>query len=445
MKNLYLSLVFLFFGLGAMAQNINFSDANFKAVLLFSNTTNTVAKNSVGTNIKIDTNNDGEIQVSEALNVYQLNVTTNSMADITSMDGIHYFTNLTYLNCNNNAIPSLDVTSLVNLKYLQANNTGLTSLNVAGLANLEKLYCYTNAISSINLSGLTNLQWLWCDNNNITSLDFNGLSSLRYVLCGNNALTSISNTANLALEEFDCQNNHLASLDLTGLSALTYLSCGGNNISSLNLQPAIATLSNLNCSSNPLTSLNVNGFSALNNLDVSATNITSIDCSQSHVMQLFAQDCPNLQTINVRNGLMSYSDSDLLYFAFRIYNNPSLISICTDDGEQNQVGYFPYNTSGSVVVYNGANCDIAVEVNMGIDDLDKATLKLYPNPSSGIVNIAVSDNQIINKIVVNNVLGQTIMTLGNTTMIDISSLSKGNYFITVETDRGKETQRIIKL
>lgn len=444
MKNSYFSLAFLFFGLVSMAQTINFTDSNFKAVLLFSNTTNTVAKNSSGTNIKIDINNDGEIQLSEALNVFQLNVTTNSMPDITSMDGIQYFTNLTYLNCNNNAFTSLDLTALTHLEFLQSCNGALTSLNVSGLNSLERIYCYSNAITSLTLTGLTNLAWLWCDNNSITTLDFNGLSSLRYVQCRSNQLTSISNTANLGIIEFHCTDNHLTSLDLTGLTLLSYLDCSSNNISSINIQPALNSLQILYCSANPITNLNIAG-SSVGVLGVSNTLLTSIDCSQSGVTQLFATDCPNLQTINVRNGVMSYSDPDMLYFGFRIYNNPSLVSICTDDNEQNQLAYFPYNTSGSVIVYNGANCDIPAQVNMGINDLNKAAVKLYPNPSMGIVNIEVSDNQTINKVAVSNVLGQTIMVLGNTATLDISSLNKGTYFITVETDNGRQTQKIIKL
>ena len=37
------------------------------------------------------------------------------------------------------------------------------------------------------------------------------------------------------------------------------------------------------------------------------------------------------------------------------------------------------------------------------------------------------------------------MAFENTTAIDISSLTKGTYFITIETALGKETQKIIKL
>ncbi|MDN3677614.1 leucine-rich repeat domain-containing protein [Flavobacterium paronense] len=447
MKNNYFSFLFLFFSLGAIGQIVTIPDVNFKTLLLASNVSNAIAKNSSGTNIKIDINNDNEIQVTEALNVAQLNVSTNSIAtnNISSMDGIQYFTNLTYLDCSSNSITDLNLTALINLQFLQANNGTLSSLNVTGLNNLIKLYCYNNTMSALNLSGLTNLQWLWCENNSITSLDFNGLTALKYAFCSNNQLSSIINTANLGIIEFLSANNNLNSLDLTGLTLLRYLDFSANNISSVNLQSTLTSLETLYCSGNPLTTINVNGLMGLRLLSVSNTLVTNIDCSQSGTSQLIATDCPNLQTINVRNGVFSFSDPDLLFFAFRIHNNPLLVSICTDDGEQNQLALTNYNTSGNVLVYNGSNCDILVSVNMSVDDFNKAVVTIYPNPTSGIVNIEVSNNQVINKASITNVLGQTIMTFENASTIDISSLTKGTYFITVETLSGRKTQRIIKL
>lgn len=71
------TLLFLFFSLVNYSQTINFSDANLKTKLLSSSTASDVAKDSNGNNIKIDHfNSDGEIQLSEALNVYKLDVST---------------------------------------------------------------------------------------------------------------------------------------------------------------------------------------------------------------------------------------------------------------------------------------------------------------------------------------------------------------------------------
>ena len=49
----------------------------------------------------VDVNSDGEIQVSEAFNVYQLNV---SSSNIASLIGLSSFLNLQRLECSQNLI-----------------------------------------------------------------------------------------------------------------------------------------------------------------------------------------------------------------------------------------------------------------------------------------------------------------------------------------------------
>src|SRR5690554_1491033 len=81
------------------AQIVNIPDVNFKGKLLEASTSNSIAKDINGDNMVIDVNSDGEIQVSEALAVYQLNVPNSNIEDLT---GIEAFINLTRLSCHNN-------------------------------------------------------------------------------------------------------------------------------------------------------------------------------------------------------------------------------------------------------------------------------------------------------------------------------------------------------
>ena len=89
----------------SFAQIVNIPNANFKARLLASNATNYIAENTIGYSIKIDTNNDGQIQVSEALQVISLDVNT---AGISNLEGISSFTNLIHLNCSQNYLTTLN-------------------------------------------------------------------------------------------------------------------------------------------------------------------------------------------------------------------------------------------------------------------------------------------------------------------------------------------------
>ena len=146
MKKLYIVLIgFLVFS-GVKAQIINFPDSNFKAKLLAAGTSNDIASNqnpvydtssgtwSVNTYNQIDTNNDGEIEISEAISIKYLDVSSTQISDLT---GIEFFTNLQYLNCNDNS---------------------LQNLNFSGMNSLQGLACEFNQLSNIDLSGFTNLQ-----------------------------------------------------------------------------------------------------------------------------------------------------------------------------------------------------------------------------------------------------------------------------------------------
>ena len=87
-------------------------DTNFKNALL-------------NYNPVIDTNNDGEIQVSEAEAVFGLNVSDKS---ITSMVGVHSFINLTSLDCSLNQLTSLNISNGYNTNIINFNATDNTEL-----------------------------------------------------------------------------------------------------------------------------------------------------------------------------------------------------------------------------------------------------------------------------------------------------------------------------
>ena len=93
MKKLYFLL--LFFTSIIHAQIVNIPDVNFKARLL-DKTNSAVAIDLLGKDTKVDANNDGEIQISEAQNLLSLNL---SYANISSLEGISSFTNLIELIC----------------------------------------------------------------------------------------------------------------------------------------------------------------------------------------------------------------------------------------------------------------------------------------------------------------------------------------------------------
>ncbi|EMY3583729.1 leucine-rich repeat domain-containing protein [Flavobacterium psychrophilum] len=72
----------------------------------------------------------------------------------------------------------------------------------------------------------------------------------------------------------------------------------------------------------------------------------------------------------------------------------------------------------------------------------ESNLKIYPNPVSEILNIALQEGLQLEKVNFYNTLGQLIKTT-NRSEINISSFAKGNYFVEVMTNQGKATKTII--
>lgn len=83
------------------------------------------------------------------------------------------------------------------------------------------------------------------------------------------------------------------------------------------------------------------------------------------------------------------------------------------------------------VLINQQDCEIALGRLVLTTNTSEAIAKLdlYPNPSSGIINIE-SSSPISNVTVYNN-LGQLVLTSDNPSQIDVSALNKGLYFVKV--------------
>lgn len=181
MKKLYFLLFALGLFTGVEAQIINIPDVNFKTKLLTYNCAD-FTNDGIFTD-DVDTNNDGEIQVSEAIAVKRLEVDN---ASITNLSGIENFVNLLSLSFNNNAV---------------------SSVNLSNLTSLSDLFCSYNQLTNLDLSFISLLHYLDCSHNSITNIVLppcydEGLN-VSY-----NLLSSIEiNTLNYTIFQFNCSNN----------------------------------------------------------------------------------------------------------------------------------------------------------------------------------------------------------------------------------------------
>ena len=291
MKKFVLILIFFWVQV-SIAQIVNIPDANFLAELI-----------SDG----VDTNDDGQIQVSEAEAVTNLVIIS---SDISSLEGINSFTNLLTLNCGFNDLNSLDLSGLSNLTQLFCRGNPLTFLNVSHLTQLTELDSSKTDITSLNIPGLSNLISLVLKNNHFqTELDVTGLSNLEVldISLGGFSVIGFEDLTNLVTLNMGMVNSLGSTLDISHMSKLKFL----------------------NCSVSIVTSIIFPTESSLESLEVTHNNIPHLDLSNQKKLKTLHYLGFDLETLNVKNG----SVEELL----NIPMNDNLRYICVDPEQFDEV------------------------------------------------------------------------------------------------------------
>lgn len=347
------------------AQIINIPDPYFKEKLVTANQWNHVANDLNGSPTVIDTNNDGEIQLSEALNISSL---TFNQTQITNLTGIQSFANLIHLTVQGNShLNELNVSNMTNLKLLIINSSGMHTINTQGCTQLEnfqlihnsgfvynldflqnpslkKLTLITNAhLANVNISHLTALEELEIGdtgilNPNFTSLDLSNNVNLKKIIIDKPNLTSLTLNPLNQLEYFSIKRTKLASLNLSNRAQLEYLYVDNNSLlNTLNIQNT-TNLNNLLVLNNPLvtnvdlqnkpnlqsisfggngvTSINFTGTPGIINMAIGGNKLTSLDTSpitelqilsisENLVSSLDVSQNPNLEYLNIQGDILT--------------------------------------------------------------------------------------------------------------------------------------------
>ncbi len=269
--------------------DINFPDANFRAIV----TGNT-----------IDTTDDDVLSDSEIQAVASLDVSSSSISDLT---GIEHFTALTYLNCQNNKLTSLDISK----------NTALTRLD-----------CYSNQLTSLDVSKNTALKELDCDNNKLPSLDVSKNTALISLLCYSNRLASLDVTNNTVLTSLNCHTNQLTRLDVSKNTALIALLCHSNQLPILDVSKNTALIT-LFCDTNQLPSLDVSKNTALTTLLCHSNQLTRLDVKNGNNANMTTFDarfntnltCIQADATTVPSGVSWAKDAGASYSTRCLYIN----------------------------------------------------------------------------------------------------------------------------
>ncbi len=466
---------------------VNIVDANLKVALIDQG---------------VDTDADGVISQSEAEAVTTLDV---SGLEISDMTGIEAFIYLETLDCGNNQITSLDVSSNLVLATLWCNSNQLTSLDVSNNTLLDDLWCSNNQITTLDISKNTALTQLWCSMNELSNLDVSKNSALTILQCRNNQITSLDVSNNTLITDLVCLGNQLSALDISNNPALELLWCGDNQLTVLDVSnnPALydlwcsnnqlssldvsynpsleelwcdenllsnldvsnnPALTVLSCSMNPLNTLDISSNTALTLLFCFDNQLSTLDVTNNVALESLMCDINQLTSLDVTNNLslvdlwcgnnliscLDISKNTALgsesseFSEIELSNMPTLTEVC--------VWTMPFPPSGVIVdTSSSPNVIFTTECSNScgtdIEELSQSWLKIYPNPVIDILTLE-TDHMGQLSVEISSLNGQKAYSAfmeGNSHQIDLSSYRKGIYFITVKSKDFITTKKIVKL
>lgn len=320
-KSLFFGFLISFYSV--VAQNVNIPDPGFKNLLVNVNVVDTDG-DSVP-DMSVDTNNDGEISVTEASLITNLDFVNTDGIVMNNIIGIGSFSNLESI-INLFAIKNADFSGLVNLKRIQATYSDFSSytntLIITGCTSLEDLDIVSDVLTSLDLTGLSSLLSLKLDANGLTSLDISNQLSLVsfYGFLRNITAIDFSNNTNLTNVRINNLRFNIRSVDFQNLTQLRELHIGNTFLNTLDLN-SNSNLEVLSLTFNRyLPSINVSSNALLNELVLTSSPISTVDLTSNSLME-------NLRLTlmpNINNNSISLNTASVLKVIV-IYDVPNLV------------------------------------------------------------------------------------------------------------------------
>lgn len=310
-----LSLLFLLLAIVTNAQIVNIPDANFKAKLLSSSPSNTIAKNLSGNYFAIDANGDGEIQQTEADAVAELEVVESDSAICanTNFQGISSFSQVKKIKINY-SYPIHTSQSISNLQELQEIDftilswyySNLITLNISNCNNLKKYKGHAFPLFT-NTPLLEDIELYIAADNSVTTLFKNTLLSVE----------TLANLKNLFIKSYGIEYNPIYTLNLSYHTKLESF------VFQAGVYPYYAGLALEKVDLSHCTKLNnvyIEGYvnngdlptiykSSVNELDISycsnntinGTGPNNLNLSSSFLKKVVINNAPNLEKIKLIN------------------------------------------------------------------------------------------------------------------------------------------------
>lgn len=288
-------------------QNVLFIDPFLKTAILRITENSGHAKNLQDQNFAPDANDDGEIQIEEAMEVSEFSFTNtvNTASGVSTINDTANFLNLKSLGFGNGSFPNVVVPNLPLLESFSMFSCGVQNIVFPELQNLKYLSLSNNQLTTIDLINLPQIIDLRLANNLINNIIIPESETIRRIFLNNNLLTTLSVNNTPDLDHLNCEGNLLTSLSVTGINSFQ----------------SESILGELNCSNNQLVSLNIENVDHIAQLKCNNNFLEELDLSKIRVQGLYCQN-NNLNNLNIRNGFFEFNPN--------FSNNPNLEYICAD-------------------------------------------------------------------------------------------------------------------
>lgn len=92
--------------------------------------------------------------------------------------------------------------------------------------------------------------------------------------------------------------------------------------------------------------------------------------------------------------------------------------------------------------------EVTLDGEMGTSKAVASQLSVFPNPASNVINVANTGNVLVNAIQITDLNGRTVKSVKFNgvaeAQVNVSDLANGMYMMTVTSDKGSMTQKIVK-
>ncbi|WP_437824384.1 hypothetical protein [Tenacibaculum mesophilum] len=238
-NSFYILGVLLYLCTNSYGQNINLSNSFLKQFLLTKSSDLTIGSHKPEI---IDLNNDGEISITEASYITEINIYAyNQTHNIYNLTDLPNFPNLEVLiiskgtNGPVGTLTSLDLSQNLKLKKLSLGDLSLQNLNITQNSLLSDLILTSNNLSSINITNNRKLERLIIRYNptSLNTIDLSYNTELRTLILDDSGIDSIDVTKNGLLNMLFINRSPITELNILNNCNLKRLTCTNTNITTI--------------------------------------------------------------------------------------------------------------------------------------------------------------------------------------------------------------------